>query len=124
MITNVDHTSGNTDIDIFDGYIDGNKQNQGSPGTIDTSSTLYFAKSSRVTIRNNTILNGCWHSARFKDCPRGILFTQNISKNAKSGHLSSDAADAGSGVCSHHTISDNYFETDVDDTISGPITLC
>ena len=78
MITNDNHTTGNNEIDIIGGFIDGNKTNQPSSGSIDTSSTIYLKGCSNIIITRNKIVNGCWHSIRTVSCPTGILINNNI----------------------------------------------
>ena len=110
FIRNADTTNGNTNIEIFGGIIDGNKDNQAAGGTEDGQSMLEFMKCSNIWIHNTRLQYGDFHNIRFKECPTDIKVTEITSIEARHEHISDHAQLSAQGVCRGHFICNSYFE--------------
>ena len=117
MITNTDTTSGNTDIEIDGGFLDGNRGNN-SVGTQDLNNMIRFEKCSNVLLHNGKYTKGANGMIMFRQPIVNCVFTNNTSMNPTSAHISY-FADGGAGNFRSHIISNNFFFNDTDPAIGG-----
>ena len=90
LFVNSDVTMGNTNIDIFGGYIDGNKSRQSEIGSNDSNSIVHLKKCTDCRIVDGVYVNGNFHQIRIRDSSN-IMVNRCTSKNPRHEHISISA---------------------------------
>ena len=108
LFVNSDVILGNTKIDIWGGYIDGNKSRQSASGSDDTKSIVHLRKCTDCQIVKGTYVNGNFHQIRIRDSSN-VIVDGCSSKNPRHEHVSISALGNSQGASKNCRITNCHF---------------